>query len=139
MPVLELFRHNPKPTDIEKHADWYNQQIKQTLSLIPLENNTQFLTQLCTFYNQITSLLSTTYNKFDIHYRSRFAFEEWVNSERLQMPLRLNEYVGEYCLGKVHGEGVLDMIGVVFRLMKEKNVFEKGYRRGVVSRVLGNY
>lgn len=46
-------------------------------------------------------LLESTYNKFDIHYRSRFAFEEWINGERLQMPVRLNEYIGQYCLGGI--------------------------------------
>jgi len=45
------------------------------------------------------TLLEKTHNKFDIHYRSRFAFEEWINEEKLQMPARLNDYIKEYCLG----------------------------------------
>ena len=34
--------------------------------------------------------LEKTIGKFDIHYRSRFAFEEWVNLSKIQMTLRLN-------------------------------------------------
>jgi hypothetical protein len=45
-------------------------------------------------------ILQTTYNKFDIHYRSRFAFEEWINVEKLQVPQRLNDYIHKKCLQK---------------------------------------
>jgi hypothetical protein len=34
---------------------------------------------------------------------------------------------------------VLERIGVVFVLMKEKNLFEKGYRRELVGRILNNF
>lgn len=32
------------------------------------------MNKICDFYIKVMSLLEKTYNKFDIHYRSRFAF-----------------------------------------------------------------
>lgn len=72
------------------------------------------------------NILEKAYKKFDIHYRSRFAFEEWINNQKLQMPSRLNEYIKDFTLGKLSDSTdkvIMDRIDTLFILMKEKNLF----------------
>ena len=59
------------------------------------------------------------------------------------MPLRINDYIKAFCINtttlKEEEDKVLEKIGIIFVLMKEKNVFEKHYRRELINRILGNF
>jgi len=45
--ILELFKYNPGSNDVEKHAEWYNGQIKNKLETLKLDNNTIFINSFC--------------------------------------------------------------------------------------------
>jgi hypothetical protein len=87
--VLELFRFG-KGKEVEGHIQWFMRTLEKQLDAIPTEDNTIFLRAFCELYARVAVLLKGTQSKFEINYRSIFTFEEWINHEKFNIPLRLN-------------------------------------------------
>ena len=92
LPLLELFRFG-KGKDVEGHIQWFMRILEKKLNLIPTEDNNVFITDFCSLYEEVAVLLKGTQSKFEINYRSVFTFEEWINNERFNIPLRLNLFI----------------------------------------------
>lgn len=84
-----------KGKEVEGHIQWFMGALERRLNQIPVDNNTQFIDSFCDLYNKVSELLKGTQSKFEINYRSVFAFEEWINNEKFNIPLRLNVYIDE--------------------------------------------
>ena len=85
-------------------------------------------------------LLKGTQSKFDINYRSSFTFEEWLNNEKFNIPLRLNLFIHEHLSNP--GPQPSDFartISKVFRFVKEKKIFEGIYRKMLIDRLVASY
>ena len=54
--------------------------IEKRLKLIPTDKNKEFLFGFCQLFEHIAALLKNTQSKFELHYRSVFTFEEWINN-----------------------------------------------------------
>lgn len=101
------------------------------------------MSEIWLFYNRVNELLKPMLGlKFDINYRSVFAFEEWINQDKLSIAYRLNHYI-HYTFLSTNTEEFKDtFLGqclLVFRLMKEKNLFENIYRRLLIDRITQDY
>jgi len=67
--------------------------LEKKLNLIPTDDNNIFIQNFCALYEEITALLKSSQSKFEINYRSVFTFEEWINNEKFNIPLRLNLFI----------------------------------------------
>lgn len=54
--------------------------LEKRLNKIGTEDNTSFINCFCELYDKVSELLKGTQSKFEINYRSIFAFEEWINN-----------------------------------------------------------
>lgn len=144
LPLLELFKFG-KNKDIEGHIQWYMVIIEKQLNKLSLTDNEVFIGEFSIFFEKVMDILRSTQNKFDINYRSVFAFEEWVNIEKFNIPFRLNHYIHETFISLPQKKENFSMdlfishCTLIFRLMKEKNVFESNYRKLMINRIISNY
>jgi hypothetical protein len=92
LPMLELLRWG-RNKEVEGHIQWFMTAIERRLNLLPLADNSEFLRVFCELYERVAVLLQSTQSKFDINYRSIFTFEEWINNEKFNIPLRLNLFM----------------------------------------------
>lgn len=72
------------------------QTLEKRLDKISTEVNSGFIDAFCELYERVGVLLKKTQSKFEINYRSIFTFEEWINNEKFNIPLRLNLYVDDH-------------------------------------------
>lgn len=86
------------------------------------------------------NILKGTQSRFDINYRSSFTFEEWLNIEKFNIPLRLNLFIHEHL--STPGPPPSDLARIfskVFRFVKEKKIFEGIYRKMLIDRLVASY
>ena len=72
------------------------QTLEKRLDKISTEVNIEFIDAFCALYEKVGVLLKKTQSRFEINYRSIFTFEEWINHERFNIPLRLNLYIDDH-------------------------------------------
>ena len=61
--------------------------------MIPKAHNQEFLELFIKIYKKIFDYLQGTVKEFNITYKVKFIFEEWINDERINIPNRLNHYI----------------------------------------------
>lgn len=63
LPMLEVLRFG-RGKEVEAHISWFMGRLEVRLDQLPLTDNEEFLRAFCTLYDQVTSLLKDTQNKF---------------------------------------------------------------------------
>jgi hypothetical protein len=122
LPILELFRLG-RNKEVEGHITWFMGRIEARLNALPVAENAVFLTAFCTLYHRVAALLKETQGKFEINYRAVFTFEEWINNEKFNVPLRLNLLLDGHLRSGKQAEDVISSVILVFKLVKEKTLF----------------
>lgn len=91
-------------------------------------------------FGKVAGLLENTQGKFDINYRSVFAFEEWINNEKFNLPLRLNLLLDHHLTASAPlPPNFAAHALLLFRLVKEKALFEQLLRKMLVCRLVQRY
>lgn len=111
-------------TELTKHNEWFISNIKKFLSKIDKTDNTKFLTDFIQYYSKISESLSNT-KAYNIRYKVIFYFEQWINDQKINLPKRLNIYAEKAIVEKVETEECNKNFKVLFKLLKEKDYFEK--------------
>ena len=110
-------------------------QIKDKLTKIPMAKNKEFLEQFIAIYQKISSSL-TNLKKFNLRYKAVFFFEDWINEEKIQFPRRLCMYLEEHVVRGLDGAQCMRNFRELFKFLKEKDMFEKIYRRDYAVRMV---
>ena len=84
----------------------------------------------------MAGLLRETQGRFEINYRAVFTFEEWINNEKFNVPLRLNLLLDAHLRARQPTQDLVASAILVFKLVKEKNLFENLYRRVLLGRLV---
>lgn len=140
LPVLELFRFG-KGKDVEGHIEWFMQVLEKKLNQIPTADNSKFIWGFWSLYERVARILKGTQSRFEINYRSIFTFEEWLNNEKFNLPLRLNLFIDHHLTNpaSLTDQQFAQQVALLFKLVKEKNILEASYRRSLVNRLIRNY
>jgi hypothetical protein len=98
--------------------------IERRLNALSTADNGLFLEVFCELFGKVAGLLENTQGKFDINYRSVFAFEEWINNEKFNLPLRLNLLLDHHLTASTPlPPNFAAHALLLFRLVKEKALF----------------
>lgn len=142
---IELLREKGEEEEINKHNEWFINRVKSRLESMSRTDNSQFLEEFVQYYQTISQILAPT-KSLSIRYKSIFFFEQWINQEKVNLPKRLNIYAEEIILkqgtreaseaGQIEGNGSIFIFQTLFKLLKEKEFFEKEFRRATALRMI---
>ena len=104
------------------------------MNKIDKTDNGRFFNEFILYYQKISDYLTNT-KSYNIRYKAIFFFEQWINDEKISLPRRLNIYAEEAILKKNTTDDYENNFKVLFKLLKEKDYFEREFRRGISMRM----
>lgn len=121
---------------LQRFSDFYLHRLNRKLE--KLDSSKCIVRQFSCLYHRITSDLQD----FDVSLiaKVKLTFETWLNKEARTVN-KLNVYIGQL-LDNINNNkensqgGAMEDFMVIFKFIKDKDMFERGYRRLLVERII---